>query len=64
MKMSNNPAKYEILIKKYSCSILNISELVMNSKYKTTLLLEKASKLVLYYALLVSDYILVFVLLI
>ena len=64
MKMSNNPAKYEILIKKYLCSILDISELVMNSKYKTTLLLEKASKLVLYYALLVSDYILVFVLLI
>ena len=29
MKMSNNPAKYEVLIEQYLSSILDISELLL-----------------------------------
>ena len=36
MKMSNNLAKYEVLIKQYLCSILDISE-----RWKTFLRIQK-----------------------
>ena len=35
MKMSNNPVKYEVLIKQYLCSILDISELKGNKPFFT-----------------------------
>ena len=39
--MSNNPAKYEVLIKQYLHSILDIIELLTNGIYKTTLIIGK-----------------------
>ena len=41
MKMSKNPAKYEVLIKQYLCSILDISESVDQYLHPSELMLAK-----------------------